>query len=249
MTTDRKNAIIVGVLFILATVAALVGLKLCGPILSGQDVLLAGAEHRTQLLMGALSELILVGAAIGTAIMLFPYLRKHNESLALGYVCFRFLEAVVITVGIVSVLSLLTLSQQFVAAAAPDVATFHASETVLLAVQDWTFRLGPGLILGINTMMCSYLLLRTKLVPRPISVLGMTGATLITSSGLLVLFGVIAQVSTLGLVLALPVAAYEMILAGWLITKGFNVAALAARPVRTATSPTSVPPAVHAQPA
>jgi hypothetical protein len=243
MTTDRKNAIIVGVLFILATVAALVGLKLYGPILSGQDVLLAGAEHRTQLLLGALSELILVGAAIGTAIMLFPYLKKHNESLALGYVCFRFLEAVVITVGIVSVLSLLTLSQQFVAAAAPDVAAFHASETVLLAVQDWTFRLGPGLILGINTMMCSYLLLRTKLVPRPISVLGMTGATLITIAGLLGLFGVIAPLSTLGLLLALPVAAYEMILAVWLIAKGFNVTASVSEPARTETR---APLAAHA---
>ena len=235
MTTDRKNAIIVGVLFILATVTAIVGLKLYGPILSGQEVLLAGAEHRTRLLMGALSELILVGAAIGTTIMLFPYLKQHNESLALGYVCFRFLEAVVITVGIVSVLSLLTLSQQFVAAAAPDVAAFHASETVLLAVQDWTFRLGPGLILGINTMMCSYLLLRTKLVPRPISVLGMTGATLITMASLLGWFGVVAPLSALGLVLALPVAAYEMILAVWLIAKGFTVPAIASEPARTET--------------
>ncbi|MDQ3694147.1 MAG: DUF4386 domain-containing protein [Chloroflexota bacterium] len=136
------------------------------------------------------------------------------------------------TVGIVGVLSLLTLSQQFVAAAAPNAAAFEAAGTVLLAVQKWTFQLGPGLLLGINTMMCGYLLLRTKLVPRPIAVLGLTGATLSSIAGLLGLFGVIAQVSTWGLLLALPVAAYEMTLAGWLIAKGFNGAAIAAEPAR-----------------
>jgi len=236
VNTDRHNAIIVGVLFVLAAVSSVIGLVLYQPFLTGPDYLIGGAAHTDRVLLGAFSELILVCTAIGTGIMLFPYLKKHNESIALGYVCFRLLEAVIITVGIVGVLSLLTLSQHFVAAAAPDAAAFEAAGTVLLAVQKWTFQLGPGLLLGVNTMMCSYLLLRTKLVPRPIAVLGLTGATLISIAGLLGLFGVIAQVSTWGLLLALPVAAYEMTLAGWLIAKGFNVAAIAAEPARTGPS-------------
>jgi hypothetical protein len=231
MNFHRKNAIIVGVLFILATVSAIVGLRLYGPIL-GPEYLVAGAANQTRVLLGVLSELILVCTAIGTGVMLFPYLKKHNESLALGYVTFRLLEAIVITVGIVGVLSLLTLSRAFVAAAAPDIAAFEAAGTVLLAVQKWTFQLGPGLLLGVNTMLCSYLLLRTQLVPRLIAVLGLAGATLILVAGLLGLFGLIAPLSPVGLALALPVAAYEMILAVWLIAKGFNFAAIAAEPAR-----------------
>ena len=159
---------------------------------------------------------------------------------------FRLLEAVVITVGIVGVLSLLILSRVFVATAAPDVAAFQSAGTVLLAVQDWAFRLGPGLGLGVNTMLCAYLLLRTQLVPRLIALLGLTGATLILVAGLLGLFGLIAPLSPVELALALPVAASEMILAVWLIVKGFNVAALATGPTRTATSE---PLAAHALPA
>jgi hypothetical protein len=140
-------------------------------------------------ILGALFELILVCSNIGTSIMLFPFLKKHNESIALGYVCFRLLEAVVISVGIISVLSLLTLSQEFVEAAAPNAAYYQTSGTLLKAIHDWTFLLGPNFLLGVNTMLYSYLLYQSKLVPR----------------------------------VPIPVATYEMILAVWLIVKGFNL--------------------------
>jgi hypothetical protein len=160
--------------------------------------------------------------------MLYPHLRKHNESLALGYVCFRLFEAVVIAVGLVGVLALLTVSRDFAGAAAPDAAAYRATGTALLAVREWAFILGPNLLLGVNTLLCSYVLFRTKLVPRPIAVLGLTGATLMTLAGPLLMFGVL-QLGSLALVLlAAPVALYEMILAVWLIAKGFNAAASAA---------------------
>jgi hypothetical protein len=227
MITNRKTAIIVGVLFILAAVTSIIGLILYNPILNGPDYLTTGFENKNQVILGALFELILVCSAIGTSIMLFPILRKQNESIALGYVCFRFLEAVIITVGIISVLSLLTLSQEFVETAAPNVTSFQASGTVLLAVHDWTFMLGPNFMLGINTMMCSYLLYKSKLVPRFISIMGLTGAALIFIAALLEMFGIILQLSTWGAVLAIPVALYEMTLAVWLIVKGFNLSAVA----------------------
>jgi hypothetical protein len=227
MNSNKKAAKIVGVLFILAAVTAVIGLILYDPILNGPDYLIKGSEHANQVILGALMELILVATAIGTATTMFPILGKYNEAIALWHVCFRFLEAVIITVGVISVLSLLTLSREFVAAGAPDTASFQASGTLLKAVHDWTFLLGPLFMLGINTMMYSYIFYKSKLVPRFIPILGMTGATLVFICALLVMFGVIQQVSVWGGILALPVAANEMILAVWLIVKGFNESALA----------------------
>ena len=227
MYSNKKAAKIVGVLFIIAAVTAVIGLILYDPILNGPDYLIKGSEHANQVILGALMELILVATAIGTATTMFPFLRKYNETIALWHVCFRFLEAVIITVGLISVLSLLTLSREFVAAGAPDTASFQASGTLLKAIHDWTFSLGPNFMLGINTMMYSYIFYKSKLVPRFIPILGMTGATLVFICALLVMFGVIQQVSVWGGILALPVAANEMILAVWLIVKGFNESALA----------------------
>jgi len=225
MNNNRKSAIIVGVLFILATVTAIIGLILYDPILNGPDYLIKGSEHANQVILGALMELILVVSAVGTATTMFPLLRKYNETIALWHVCFRFLEAVIITIGVISVLSLLTLSREFVAAGAPDTASFQAAGTLLKAIHDWTFVLGPLFMLGINTMMYSYIFYKSKLVPRFISILGMTSSILVFINALLVMFGVVEQLSVWGL-MAMPIAANEMILAVWLIVKGFNVSAL-----------------------
>jgi hypothetical protein len=225
---SNRAAKMVGVFFILAAVTAIAGLILYGPLLKSPDYLIKGAEHANQVLLGALMELFLVISAVGTATTLFPILRKYNETIALWHVCFRFLEAIIITIGVISMLSLLTLSREFVAAGAPDMASFHSSGIVLKAIHDWTFMLGPLFMLGINTMMYSYIFYKTKLVPRFIPILGMTGATLVFINALLVLFGVVQQISGWGAVFALPIAANEMILAVWLIIKGFNVSALEA---------------------
>ncbi len=227
MNTNRQVATIVGVLFILAAVTAILGLVFYQPILNGPDYLIKGAENKNQVILGAVMELLLVCSAIGTAVGLFPFLRKYNESIALGYLCFRFLEAVLITIGIVSVLSLSTLSQEFVAAAAPNASAFHTSGILLIAVHSWTFLLGPNLMLGVNTAMYSSLLYQSRLVPRLIAVMGLSGATLVLIAALLEMFGLILQTSLWGVILAIPVASYEMTLAVWLIVKGFNPSAIA----------------------
>ncbi|WP_127531821.1 DUF4386 domain-containing protein [Paenibacillus kobensis] len=222
MSSTRMAAKVVGIFFILAAVASIVGLALYDPILNGADYLTQGSEHANQIILGALMELILVVSAVGTSITMFPVLRRYNESLALGHVCFRFLEAVIITVGILSVLALLTLSQQFVADGATDAAAYEASGTVLKAIHKWTFMLGPNFMLGINTMLYSYIFYRTRLIPRFIPILGMTGSVLVFAASLFEMFGVFDQMSTWGAILALPVAANEMTLAVWLIVKGFR---------------------------
>jgi len=224
--THRQAATIVGMMFIFATVSAILGLLFYQPILTGPDYLMNGAGQKNQVILGALMELVLVVTAIGTAIGLFPVLRPYGERIALGHLFFRFLEAIVITVGIVAILTLLTLSRDFVAADSSDTSAYHVAGALLLAVYKWTSMLGPLFFLGINTFMYSSLLYKSKLVPRPLAILGLTGATLVFGYAMLVLFGVAVQGAAPLIVLALPIAAYEMILAGWLIVKGFNTAAI-----------------------
>jgi hypothetical protein len=236
MNTNRKSAVIVGIFFIFATVTAIIGLLLYQPILTGPDYLVNGAAHKDQIILGALMELTLAVTAIGTAISLFPILKPYGERIALAHLFFRFLEAIVITVGIVSILSLLTLSQDFVAAAAPDASAYHVSGTLLHAVYTWTSIFGPLFFLGLNTLMYSYLLFKSKLVPRPLAVLGLTGAALVLVYGLLVMFGVVVQGSGFT-VLALPIAVYEMILAVRLITTGFHSSVIATDSAKAASNP------------
>ncbi|MDO7908186.1 DUF4386 domain-containing protein [Paenibacillus sp. JX-17] len=222
----RTAGRLVGFFFILAVVTAVVGgLVLYDPVLKDPGYLVQGAEHANQVILGALMELLLVISAVGTATTMFPVLKKYNETIALWHVCFRFLEAVVITIGLISVLSLVTLSREFTAAGVLDTTSFQASGIVLKAIHDWTFMLGPLFMLGINTMMYSYIFYKSRLLPRFIPILGMSGAVLVFICALLVMFGVIKQVSFWGGILALPVAANEMILAVWLLIKGFNESA------------------------
>jgi len=232
INTHRPAAATIGVLFIIVSVSAIVGGLLYGPILNNPDFLVKGLENRSQVTLGAVMELITVLANIGTAVALFPFLRKYNESIALGHLFFRFLEAVFISIGVISVLSLLTLSQDFVASA-PNASALQASGILLLAVHQWTFILGPNLLLGANTVLYSYLLYKSRLVPRPLAGLGITGAILVLIAALLQISGITRFGSALPALLAMPVAAYEMILAAWLIVKGFNQFALASSSRRT----------------
>lgn len=222
MNSNKKAARLVGILFILAAVTAVIGLLLYDPILNEQDYLTAGAEHSRQVVLGAVLELILVVSEVGTATTMYPILKKYDGTIALWHVCFRFLEAVLIIIGIISVLALLTLSQEYIAGGAQNSSVFEANGTVLKAIHEWTFLLGPNFMLGINTMMYSFIFYKSKLVPRFIPIIGMTGAALVFTCSILVMFDVIEQVSVWGALLAMPVAANEMILAVWLIAKGFN---------------------------
>ncbi len=220
---DRKNAILTGIFFIAASTTAIIGLVLYNPLLVSSNYLTEGAANSFQIILGAVFELILVASNIGTAIMLFPYLRKYNIHLGLGYLCFRFLESVTILIGLISVLALLTLSISFTGNPAADINLFSSVGISLKAIHDWTFIVGPHFLLGINTFIYSYTFFKSGLVPKKLSTIGITGAILIIITALLKMFGVTEGFSALTVVLALPVALYEMILAGWLITKGFNM--------------------------
>ena len=222
MQNQRRNAILIGIYFILAAVTSIVGLIMYGPLLNQSDYLVAGAANGNQIVFAALMELGLVVTAVGTAVTMFPILRQYSERMALAHLCFRFLEAVVITIGIVSMLALLTLSREFSSATAPDEQSYRVVGTALIAIHDWTFIIGPNFMLGLNTIMYSYIFYRTRLIPRPIAIIGLIGSNTVFLAALLELFGVIEQLSTWGAILAIPVALTEMSLAIWLIIKGFT---------------------------
>ena len=166
--------------------------------------------------------MILAIAVIGTAVTLYPIVKRQNESVALRYVCGRLLEAAIIVAGIISVLSVVMLRHNLAGAGG------RTAAKSLVAFHDWTFLLGPALILGTNTLLLAYLMYKSGLVPRVIAILGLVGGALIFCSAIAVLFGSYKQTSAAGLITAVPVFAREVSLAVWLIVKG--VQALSHRP-------------------
>jgi len=234
MNSNRKTARIVGVLFITATVASILAtFGFLEPILNAPDYLISVSANETQWIIGVLIDAINSAAVVVIAVMLFPIFKKHNEALALGYVASRIIEAVILIVGHISLLLLLTLSQEYIKAGAPDVSYFQTLGTLLLAVYDWTFLLGPTIVLSLTALILNYILYQSRLVPRFISVWGLIGAPLMLAAGVLPMFGLVDPFSTISILLGLPLALNEMVLAVWLIVKGFNSSAIDSASAKT----------------
>ncbi|WP_035771871.1 DUF4386 domain-containing protein [Arthrobacter sp. Br18] len=232
MELSRPTAVIAGVFFLLTQMGAIAGAALYSPILRGTDYI-TGAGTDDSILLGALFELLLVISAVGTAVTLYPILKRQNEGVALGFVAARVLEAAVLLVGILSLLSIVTLRRQFDGAADADLAALSTIGSSLVALHGWTFLFGPNFALGAASLLLAYLMYSSGLVPRAIAVLGLVGGVLIVLSAIAVMFGAYEQMSTVGLLVALPVFAWEVSLAVWLITKGF-------RPMGILTAPAAL---------
>ena len=235
MNTYRKNAIIVGVLFIIATVLAVLGRSFLQPILDAQDYLIKISANENQVIMGGLLALLAAFASAGIAIGLYPVLKKHHEALALGSVGLRVMEGMLYIVGVVALLSLLTLSQEYVKAGASNASFFQASGTSLLAVRDWAGKLSI-IAFTVGALMYYYVFYQSKLIPRWLSGWGFLGAALSLAAVLLAISGQIIYFSTVFILLQLPIGVQEMVLAVWLIVKGFNPSAIASGSAKTATN-------------
>ena len=222
MHSPRKNAIAAGVFFIVAAVAAIAGLALYHAVLGDPGYIVDRSRDDSEVLLGACFEIALAIAVVGTATALFPVVRRQSEGVALAYVVGRLMEAAVIVVGIISLLSIVTLRQDAAGAAGGDGASLIATGKALVALHDWTFLFGPGLAIGINTTLLAWLMYRSQLVPRAIAVVGLIGGPLVFCSSVAVLFGLYEQTSAVAGLAAFPVFAWEMSLAGWLIAKGFK---------------------------
>ena len=221
----RKTGRIVGIFFITATLAGILGLVFSGP-LQAPDYLLDVSENENQVIIAALLSLVMAVAVAGIATSAYPVLKKQNEALALGYVGARIVEGVLFIVTVISWLLLLILSREFVKAGAPDASYFQTIGELLQAVGNWV---GPVVldvaVSPVHYLIFYYLLYRSKLVPRWLSVWGLVGVPLWIAAGVLATFGH-DPTSTTPIILNLPIALNEMVLAVWLIVKGFNPSAI-----------------------
>jgi hypothetical protein len=187
---------------------------------------IVGAGADTSVRLGAFLEVILIIANVGTAVVLWPVLKRVNEILALGFVTARVVECAFIAVGILSLLSVVTLRQE--AAAGADAASLLAAGQSLVALHGWTFVLGPGFVVGLGTgLILGYLMYRSALVPRGMAMLGLIGGPLIIASGAAGVVGVIEAGGAVQTIAALPEFLWELTLGIWLIVKGFNSSAVA----------------------
>jgi hypothetical protein len=224
MNSNRKTAIIVGVLFLTATATFMIGDSiLIESILDDPDYLINVSENITQVIIGVLIAFIDGIAIVGIAVFMFPILKKYNEPVALGYVGFRIVEFAIILVYLICPLLLIDLSQEYVKAGAPDASNFQTSGTLFIAVRYWTLQMIYIFNFLAGLGFC-YLLYKSKLVPRFLSVLGLIGYALLLPGTLLHIFG---HIDMLGEVIVfIPGALFELLLPIWLFVKGFNSSAI-----------------------
>jgi len=234
MNTYRKNAIIVGVLFIIATVTNMLGNLSIKPLLDATDYLVQISANENLMIIALLLVSISAFASASIAIWLYPILKKHHEALALGSVGFRLMEGMLYIVGVVALLSLLTLSKEYVTAAASNTSLYQISGNLLQTVKTWAGQLGV-LAFIVGGMMYYSVFYQSKLVPRWLSGWGFLGLVLTLTSALLAIFGLLIPLSPVFIVFNLVILVQEMVLAVWLIVKGFNQSAIASLSAKTAT--------------
>jgi hypothetical protein len=218
----KTDAKLTGWFFITAAVSSIIGLKLYDPILNNSNFLLSANNSYSQTIFGAINELVLCVTATGTGIVLFPLLKRYNEGMALGYLSFRLLEVVFVMIGIVSILTALTVSEYYCNGVISNEDNAQNLMHTFIGLRKWTFILGPNFMLAINTFLYSYVFIKAELVPRNLARLGISASFLIMLAALLEMFGVIQQFKMWGILLALPIAFYEMTLAVWLLAKGIK---------------------------
>lgn len=222
MSPSRRIAFVTGTLFLITFVTSIGALVLFQPVLDDPVGYVAGGGSDDPIFLGVFLELLLIIANIGTAIVLYPVLRRQNDVLALGYVAARIVECTFILVGILAVLTVATLGQETPGADA------GAIGYALAALKDWTFILGPGFVVGVgNGLMLGYLMYRSGLVPRWMAMLGLVGGPLICASGVAVMFGVLDQGGTGQGIATIPEFLWELGLGIWLTVKGFTPSPIA----------------------
>jgi hypothetical protein len=244
MDSTRRTSFITGVLFIITFVTSIpAAFLLYAPVLDDASYVVgAGADGGVAL--GAFLEVLLIVANVGTAVALFPILKRQSEPLALGYVTARLVESTFIAVGIVSLLAVVTLRQDFTGAAGGDPSSFVTAGKSLVAVHDWTFLLGPNWVVGVgNGLILGWLMYRSGLVPRGMAILGLIAGPVLLAGGTAALLGVIEPDSALKNLTAGPEFVWELSLGIYLMVKGFKPSGVARLQAdrRTVPTPHAVP--------
>jgi hypothetical protein len=229
MDPMRRTAYVVGVLFVITYITSIAAkFSFYRPFLDNADYIIGDGED-TRVLWGAGLEMILIIANIGTAVALYPVLRRRFPSMSLGFVTARVMESVFIAVGILAVVTLVTMRQDFSGAAGSENSALTITGHALVSLQEWTFNLGPGFVVGVgNGLLLGYMMYKTGLVPRRMAMLGLVGGPLICLSGAAVVLGVIDAGSTAQTVASIPEFFWELSFGIYLIVKGFRPSAVTA---------------------
>ncbi|MBC8479735.1 MAG: DUF4386 domain-containing protein [FCB group bacterium] len=221
----------VGIAFIISTITGVISVLLLDPVLNAPDFLTRVNANGNQIILGAVLELVCAAAFIMVAILIYPVLKQLSQRIARVYVIGRSFEAVPFILGVTGLLVLLTVSQEAaLTEGVSDSAHLKTIGGLLMAVRDWSNLLGARLFCGIAALPFYYLLFRINLIPRFISIWGLLGTLLYMTAATLIMYG-LNPLSTAAVIMTLPFAVNEMVLAVWLIAKGFNPSALPASTV------------------
>ena len=230
----RNHARAAGLFYLLTFASSIPALILIGPVLDNADYVTGGGQD-TRVLWGCLLDAVNALTAVGSAVALYPVVKRQNGSMALGFVTSRMVEAAVIMIGVVSLLAVVTMRQDF-AASPGDAASLTVTANALVDLRNWTFLFGPGLMPVFNAVLLGTLLYRSRLVPRIIPTVGLIGAPLLFAAFIATYFGAIDQVSPAAFVLTVPIAAWELSVGVWMLVKGFNRTSVAALPTPASSS-------------
>ena len=224
MSSMRKIALAAGVLYLITFIASIPALGLKGPAIDHVNFVL-GPGSESSVIWASLLDVITALAGIGTAVVRYSVGKRYSQIGAIGFVASRVIEAGLILVGVIGLLSLVTLGQDVTAGAA-DPSSFLAAGRTLVAIHDWTFLLGPSLMASVNALFLGSVMYRSRLVPRIIPTLGLVGAPILLASTAATMFGVYAQSSMAAGFAVLPIFLWELSLGLWLTFKGFNPVAM-----------------------
>lgn len=224
MNSDKTIARIVGALFIITMIAGMINAYFISPIVL-YGPLIQVFPNKNLAIIGALLVLVMSVGIVFIATVIFPVLKRHNETIAITYISIRTIECVFFSIGAIIPLLLITLSQEYIQAGAPNLSYFQTIGMLAVKVTDHSYQIGI-IVLGIGSLLFCYVLYQSTLIPRLISVVGLIGYALALISGVLDIFGIIDTRSA-GMIMYLPGTLFELILLPiWLIVKGFNASAI-----------------------
>jgi hypothetical protein len=227
MTSTRQLALAAGVFYLLTFALSIPAYFLYEPVLTDPAYIVGPGGADTRVILGAVLEMLTALACIGTAVAVYPITRRQSEAAALGFVTTRMYEAALILVGVLALLSIVSLRQAGIAAGT-DNASMVAVDQALVSIRDHTARLGPGFVPALNALLFGYVLYRSRLVPRAIPMLGLIGAPLLLASVLARVFGILDEQSVFAAIALVPIFFWELSVGLWMTFKGFNSSALAA---------------------
>ena len=226
----RRTAFLGGLLYIITFAASIpAAFYFLAPVLEDPDYVL-GSGSDARVITGGLLDVVTAIAGIGTAVVLFPVVRRQNRTLALGFVTSRLLEAAIIVIGVVSLLAIVTLRKDFAGAPGADPDSLSITAAALVAVRDFTFHIGPGFMAAVNALLLGSLMYRSGLVPRVIPLMGLIGAPLLLAAKVATVYGVNDDSTLWSMIALAPIFFWELSPGIYLVVRGFRPSAVAALP-------------------